>query len=452
MQLKTTLRTQTKVTAHMMLTTRLLRLSGAEVEEVVKQELAENPALEGEERHRLRSAEMRPAASRSMDRDSSTGLGHWAVDTDDPIERLAARESPIDRLLGQARLMVPTEDVETVSYLIQSLDERGFLTASEEELAPELGVSKERLRQAIAWLHQLDPPGIGARNLRECFLLQCADLQARGTDCKTVVYVLEKAWDPFARQRWNAVARCVRLSRSDIDAVLCFIREKLYPHPLQLVPQTAEEDSVLTRPDLIVRRSLEGGAAKFQVEIPAAQPYELRISPVFRMVLNAADQTGLGPEARAWTGEAIERARMFLAALEQRQRTLRRIGEFLACYQSAFFEHGPRSLRSLTRAELARQLGVHESTISRAVSDKVLQLPDGRLVALSDLFDRSLAAKEAIRAVLAQAGEPISDREIAARLERDSLHLARRTVAKYRSELHIPAAGRRRDPSQYSVA
>jgi RNA polymerase sigma-54 factor len=170
------------------------------------------------------------------------------------------------------------------------------------------------------------------------------------------------------------------------------------------------------------------------------------------MALHANDDGGPGPDGRQWICQAIERARMFMAALEHRWGTLRRIGEFLVCYQADFFARGPRYLKPLTRAEVARQLGVHESTISRAVSDKIVQLPNGRLVEMSDLFDRSLAAKEAIRELLASADGPLSDGEIATKLQEASFHLARRTVAKYRSQLHMPAMGHRKVLAERSVA
>jgi RNA polymerase sigma-54 factor len=455
MQLKVVLATQTKVTAQMVLTTRLLGLSGTEVDEAVKQELAENPALEAEESHPRGLIASNPPVLHSMYQGAGGRMARlgWAGDPDgnyaDPIENLTAHESPIDWLLAQARLLVPAEELEAVSYLIQSLDERGFLRATDAELGRELGATQEQLGQTITWLQRLDPPGIGACDLRECFLLQCADLEARGIDCRTVVCILEEAWDPFVHRSWDTISRCTGISRREIDAALRFIRNNLYPYPLLLVPGT-KEDTVLARPDLIVRHSSEDFSGRYQVEIPAAQAYELRISPVFRMALNAEAGATLDPDGREWICQAIERARLFIAALDHRWGTLQRIGEFLIHYQSDFFERGPRYLRPLTRAEVARQLGLHESTISRAVRAKIVQLPDGRLMELRDLFDRSLAAREAIRQLIAGADRPLSDREIAESLEKESFHLARRTVAKYRAQMQLPAMGRPRKMSKSS--
>lgn len=125
----------------------------------------------------------------------------------------------------------------------------------------------------------------------------------------------------------------------------------------------------------------------------------------------------LAPAEREWVCQAIERARHFIDALDQRRATLRRIGEFVVTWQDDFFEHGPAHLKPLTRTAVAKALGVHESTVSRAVSDKILQLPNGRLIEFSDLFDRSLAAKEAIRQLIRTSGSPFSDRAITVQLQ-----------------------------------
>jgi RNA polymerase sigma-54 factor len=134
---------------------------------------------------------------------------------------------------------------------------------------------------------------------------------------------------------------------------------------------------------------------------------------------------------------------MFLAALHHRWNILRRIGDFLVRYQAGFFEHGPGQLRPLTRAELSVALNVHESTISRAVSDKIIQLPNGRLIPLSMLFDASLAPKETIRQVLARADHVLSDRDLATCLRERGMLLSRRTVAKYRQQLGLSRRCRR---------
>jgi RNA polymerase sigma-54 factor len=135
----------------------------------------------------------------------------------------------------------------------------------------------------------------------------------------------------------------------------------------------------------------------------------------------------------------MARAQMVVDALAQRWGTLRRIGEYLLRTQEDFITHGPLYLKPITQAALAKELGLHESTVSRAVKDKIVQMPDGHLVPLKAFFDPTLAAKEVIRTLQNSTNQPLCDREIAERLESKGLRLARRTVAKYRLEMSYSA-------------
>ncbi|MBP1693338.1 MAG: rpoN, partial [Chloroflexi bacterium] len=134
----------------------------------------------------------------------------------------------------------------------------------------------------------------------------------------------------------------------------------------------------------------------------------------------------------------MERARLFIASVEQRWSTLRCIGEYLLEYQRDFFERGPAALHPLTRAQLAAELGCHESTVSRAVSEKILQTPEGRLMPLATLFDATLPVKAAIQRLLSEQPGRLSDQEIAGHLQAQGWPVARRTVAKYRSQMIVP--------------
>jgi RNA polymerase sigma-54 factor len=449
--MKTVLTTQITVTAQTVLASTLLRLSSADVEEAIRREVAENPALEFVEPNSTRERTPVERPSRPEDDpgwDSGSRRGFAAArewDDLDPLERVAAAQSPLEQVQSQARLNVPAADLDIVSYLIQSLDEHGFLKIPEADLARELGVPRERVLRGIAWLQKLDPPGIGARDLRECFLLQCAHLTALGMDCSLVSLMLHSAWDCFTQQRWGCVLKRIKISRAQIDGILQFMRANLYPFPLALLAKDPDRETALTRPDLIVRRNPRTGDARFSVEVVAATMPGLRISSTYRLSAETMPDEAppLAPAEREWVCQAIERARHFINALDQRRATLRRIGEFVVTWQDGFFEHGPAHLKPLTRAAVAKALGVHESTVSRAVSDKILQLPNGRLIEFSDLFDRSLAAKEAIRQLIRTSGGPLSDRAITVQLQARSFGIARRTVTKYRAQLGIPTMGRR---------
>jgi RNA polymerase sigma-54 factor len=449
--MKTTLSTHITVSAQTVLTSTLLCLPASEVEEAVRRELQTNPALE-----RLAPDERRQPAL--LDRASAVERGYgWQSpfhhapayghdgDDRDPFDSVPAPRTSADLLLDQAALLAPAGDMEVVAYLIQSLDRHGFLRVPETDLARDLGTPLDRIRRGVAWVQQLDPPGIGARDLRECFLLQCDHLAAQGVDCTLTLRILHAAWDCFLKQRWECVSRMAGISREELERARQFMRANLYPYPRLLLAEDEAGAGALGRPDLIVHRSAQAGGARHTVEVAAAELRDLRISETFRASRDpvAEDEAPLAAAEREWIDQAIERARLFIGALERRRATLRRIGEFVVAYQAGFFEHGPAHLRPLTRAAVAAALGLHESTVSRAVGHKVIQMPDGRLIDFGGLFDRSLAAKEAIRRLVRAPGKPLSDREIVAQLQTQSFLIARRTVSKYRAEMGIPAMGDR---------
>jgi RNA polymerase sigma-54 factor len=426
-----------KVTAQTVLGSQLLRLAEADVEEAVARELMDNPALERVADNWYETAiptsRVGQSQSRSVVSFDETEAGGLA-------ERIAERESAFDQLVDQARLLVPHTEITRVVYLIYCLDDHGFLTTPAEELAQELHLSSESLQQAISWLQQLDPPGLGARNVRECLQLQCDAIGTRDFECHVVRRILDDAWEPFIQQQWRRVSKITGCSVSVVHDAVGFMRQHFYLFPLLLISAVGEDQALLTRPDLIVRRDAAGGAERFVVEVPGAETTRLRICPFYERTAHKStdEDADLGINERAWVQQAVEQARLFISGLEQRYDTLRQLGEYLVSRQADFFAGGRGKLKPLTRAQVAHDLGIHPSTISRAVSDKILQLPDGRLIELRQLFDPSLAVKEAIRALLAASPTPLSDREITERLHGESFDLSRRTVAQYREELGIP--------------
>jgi RNA polymerase sigma-54 factor len=154
------------------------------------------------------------------------------------------------------------------------------------------------------------------------------------------------------------------------------------------------------------------------------------------------DEFVLPKHERLWIKIHIDQASLIIDALRQRWETLRRIGEFLIEYQMDFLNYGPLYLKPLTRVVVAQNLNIHESTVSRAVSNKLIQLPDGRLNPLSSFFDSSLAAKEAIRFLIRDNAKRLCDREIAEGLQAKGMNLSRRTVTKYRQEINLDPSRR----------
>jgi RNA polymerase sigma-54 factor len=399
MQTNLSLKLQSRVTLQTVLTSQLLSLSHEELVQAVLHEARDNPAL--------------APLARGLSRQQPTSF-----DDEPTLESLASQPTATDVLLSQLRLMIAEDDEDIAIYLIQSLDSHGYLKLNADQVADDLHITPQRAARVIASLRELDPPGIGARDTRDCFLLQCADLESRDIPCDDVRQIVTLAWDDLMHQRWHIVARITQLSLPRIEAAQQFMRLHLYPHPIALIQTTADAPPIVARADLCIRAvpAAEHAAAGFVVEIPAERSFQLLRESELPM---------------------NEHTRNFLFALQQRWATLRRLGEAIVSHQSDFLQHGPRHLKPLTRAQLASELSLHESTLSRAVADKFVLLPNGQTRPLAELFDSSCAIKTALSDTIVRAPKPLSDAALARQLHAQGFDVARRTVTKYRNELGL---------------
>jgi RNA polymerase sigma-54 factor len=363
-------------------------------------------------------------------------------------EQLMAKPSALERLGEELALVAAGEDLLLAQRVLHMLDHHGYLRNTAAAVAAELGISLGDVERLVCILQQLEPPGVGARDLRECLLLQCAHLAAHGVDCTTVQRMLGEAWDAVAAQNWRQVARRLRLQPDAVAKARRFMATNLYPYPLALLANETATAKLFHRPDIIIRCTFSpsDGKSAYHVEIPGSEACGLAVSTEFASAFytRIGGEYGLTVDEVAWIQQHVCQARMFLASLRQRWATLQRIGEYLVEYQTPYLEHGPRYLRPLTRAAVATALGMHESTVSRAIRDKVVQLPHGNMQDLAVFFDGSLAAKAAIQDLMMINGQTMSDRELAEALEAQGLTLARRTVAKYREQLQNSFGHRRK--------
>jgi RNA polymerase sigma-54 factor len=310
------------------------------------------------------------------------------------------------------------------------------LRSSSEQLAAQLRLERADIERLIPVLHELEPPGIGARDLRECLSIQYRYLETQGIHCTPVKEILELAWEDFAAQRWGRVAEKLGITKSELDSARRFIAQNLYPRPLALMSDEGNSEA-LHHPDLIILRHKQDEEITFALEVPA-EAFELRLSQSFTRVIAecSAGEEELSTQERDWLALHLERARLFITSLQKRWETLRRIGEFIIEFQKGFLEGGTSHLKPLTQAMVANALGCHESTVSRAVNNKVVQLPNGHLVPMEIFFDASLPVKAALQQILADSQRAISDREMTERLAQAGYSVARRTVTKYRAQIN----------------
>jgi RNA polymerase sigma-54 factor len=441
--------TTTTVTTHIIVTSSLLALTNAELDAQVDAEIAENPALEMVESLRCpRCGTLleRPPCLRCMREliagnvvnvdDGFRPAGRQSNDDFDPMLQVVQPKRLADHILEQLRPLLEVEDILIATYLAESLDERGLLAVSVEEAAAELKVSQDRVESVLLDLQHVDPVGVGSRGPQECLLRQLDTLPAdvNGlTFLKPVAQrMLADHWDSFLHARWEDIP----IPAQQRTAALAFIRANLTPYPAlagwegELARQRGPSSpTVFSRPDMVIYENSEG---KLAVEIFSMRPQWLKISPSFKEMIRTTN--GSGDES--WR-EMVERARLFIKCIGQRQQTLYRAVEALVSIEEKALREGDEHIKPLTRTQLAEILDVHEATVSRAIMGKTAALPDRRIVPLSHFFESGKSTKEMIRRMINAEDDPLSDSAIASRLEALGRPIARRTVAKYRNMLGI---------------
>jgi len=420
----------------------ILQLPAGELEAYLLNAFEENEALALDEAAWAQRARVEAPPGRR------SAAGREATDRHDAwLESQPARDGGlVERALEQLSLRdVAPELSPWVRLVISALDERGYLSATDESLlrlAAERGLAggERELGRAIAWVQTLEPRGIGGRNAVEALLLQ---LDPKDPDYALLCVLLEDFLEDLARNKLPAVARALGIDLFVLQELLERLRG------LELRPATAlsAEAAPGIHPDVVVRDE-EGG---FAVQIDASGLPPMRVDPGVRAL---SRDRGLAPEVRRRLRGKIDQARWLLQAVEQRRETLQRVATAVFSHQEPFLRHGPERVRPLRMAEVARWLGIHPSTVSRAVADKHAETPFG-IFPLRWFFQAGAAgeddvARERVRELVwtivsvEDKSAPLSDDAIVAELAARGHAVARRTVAKYRTELDLPSSYRRR--------
>lgn len=396
----------------------LLALGAADIAETVARELDENPALVLDESVSCQTCDLPPTHGERRHRCASGERARESL-TVDALANVAESESDASRLLAELRLALPADEHAIAEVAVASLDDRGYLTAAPEAIAGWLSVDPGRVERVLAVLHATGPAGIAARDLRECLLLQ---LDRASQPHRLARPVISEHLQALAAGRYGAVARALGVEREEIVRVRDFIRRALRPSPAFAHGAPASASP----PDAIVER--HGHALSVRLTEPAR--YAVRVCPLYARI---AEQ-GTASERRHVVPHT-ERAREFKTRLEQRWETMLRIVRLAVERQREWILSGGGPRRRLTRSELSHELSLHESTVSRATRGRTMQLPSGRVLAISELFVSGDDAREALRGLLDREPRPLTDAELAAALAARGHRVARRTVAKYRAQL-----------------
>ena len=330
------------------------------------------------------------------------------------------------------------DDMRNMAHaLLDMLDDDGYLRVDLDEAATDLGCTAAGLEQALhSVIHELDPPGIGARDLTECLLLQLDD----ASDALARQLLLH--FHDSLQESDATLAKLVDCGEQAIADARARLR-RLDPYPGHSL---RGQENIYIRPEIIFRRTPQGD---IQIEVPGYSWQGVRMS----------DQW----QGRSWQGadrefinNATREAKWLLHALDQRRETLHKVATCLASRQRAFLEYGLLGLKPLTLQDVAVDVGLHESTISRVTNGKFAETPLG-LIEMRRFFSAGLPTRGGgtisvhrvqlrVKSLIESepAGRPISDQAVADRLGAEGIEIARRTVAKYRESLGIPPTSQRR--------
>src|SRR5919197_5622033 len=450
-----------KVSPRLVAANYILELSSQELQQQIATELSENPALELVEipTCRVCGTELQgsicPRCIQHQKSGSSSALGpdsrgysddepdsrNRGADDDefDPLTRVASEQTLAEKLLMEMGAALPDEDMPVAEYLVGSLDEKGYLAIKVDDVAYELDVPVDKVRAVLRVLQAQEPVGIGARNLRECLSIQIAHLEERGLSQPHALEVVTQFLTELGEHKFGRIAHELKISQQEVADVWDFVKTKLNPHPAHGFSPTNASDrdtrAMYIIPDVVIA----SGPEDFEVEVVESRRFVLRVNPMYtRLSADLHRSNGdMTAEEKKHVQQYVGRAKLFIANINQRRQTLYNITRCLVDQQREFLDKGVRHLRPLSRAAVAQQLGVHESTVSRATASKYVMLPNGEVIPYAHFFTPSLSVKDIMKEVIEQEGKPLTDSEIVERLKERGIHIARRTVAKYRMQLAI---------------
>jgi RNA polymerase sigma-54 factor len=360
------------------------------------------------------------------------------------FDSIPVQETLQQNLIAQLnQTVLSAGDRKAAELVIGNIDDDGFLQSTPEEMALNSGIPQDDFERALGLIQTFYPAGVGARDLRECLLIQ---LRRQGKEHSLEYRIVAEHMDDLGRHRFPEMARRMAISVEDVQKAADNIA-RLNPRPGQVFA-AAPQNYVL--PDVIVEK-VDG---EYQIAFNNEQIPHLRISNLYKDIIASGDsQTS---DVKDYIRDKIRSGKFLIRSIHQRQQTIINIAQQIVSRQCDFLEHGPSHLKPMTMAEVAEAVGVHETTVSRAVSGKYMATPQG-VFEMKYFFTggyqtatgeslSNISVKQAILDLVKHesGSAPLSDHEIVEILSERGIPIARRTVAKYRGELNILPSHMRR--------
>lgn len=457
LELKQTQRLSPVLTQQLQQAIKLLQLSKLELTEAIEQEIKENPILEMIEETPEEQPVQESSQESSDEKEDTQDIADW-------LERFSPsgeytprdnREQPdyentvrkTYNLRDHLRWQIGLSEFDTherlvAEWIIENIDDNGYLVCSLEEISKDSGFSSQSLEDVLKKIQKLDPSGVGARDLRECILLQ---YEASGEKDEVFEHIVSSCFNYFQNNNLKAIVKATGYTLEKVKEVLERFKH-FDPKPGR---NFGDEYTSYIVPDVYIIKTEEG----FDIILNNDDIPELRLN---RYYIDLYADKKVNGDARKYIKDKVRQAEWFIKSIQQRQRTLYLVAKSIVQFQNDFFEKGLRFLKPLILKDVALDIGVHESTVSRITTNKYMNSPQG-IYELKFFFPTSINKTEgealSTNVVMdmilelvkkEDKGNPFTDDELASLLkEKNSIKIARRTIAKYRDILHIRSSRER---------
>jgi len=447
-----------QVTAHLAQTMSLLQMPATEIRQKIRTELANNPALEIVEDRRcpscgriLSTPGPCPVCSQPYDNQLDEPIVFISSPEDFPVSfaknggQRSSNEISYDNLAPQVedlpsyvlRQIAPEieEDERLIAaHILNNLNEDGLLTIPLEEISQYYHVPLSRVSRVADIIKHADPAGVGASSPTEALLIQLSLLKEDTYVPRLAEEAIKKGMKDLSKHSYRKLAKELNTSYEHAQEIAEFIRANHNPYPGRAFwgdfrQPSNTQTQAYHQPDIILKEVENSPNRRLIVEIISPYRGTLRINPLFRQAQKQAPDE----KSEAWAKD-IENAGLLIKCLQQRNHTMEQLMIKLVTEQRSYILSGdPASMQPQTQAEMSEHLGVHESTVSRAVSDKSVQLPNRKIIPLKRFFDRSLPVRTTLLRLVENEDTPLTDTELVEELSLAGYNIARRTVAKYRA-------------------
>lgn len=418
----------------------VLQMGTEELNQCIEEEVLSNPMLDY----------AKDPEKKEVRRSQGEGIGYYSrkktEDTDyqSYLNAIADEKSEDTELAEYLRMQLYTKKIsprrqKIGEYLIECLEESGYLKMDMDELAKGIGLSKEELEREIRFMQTLEPCGVFARDLKECLLLQVEGEEQMQRQARLLI---EKYLDEIAQNKIPQISKQTGLTTAEITKTIRYIKEELEPVPGRGYGCANRNEYIY--PDITVKEDEKG----YRIILNKEKVHTLELNREYLPMLGQVHSS----EENKYLKEQYQKAKILLQNIGKREETLAAVAEAIVDWQREFFEKGKASLKPMNLLDIAQELDVHESTVSRAVRDKYLECRWG-IFELKYFFSNKTSdgnncnvrtcIQEIIRSENKQ--KPLSDAKIAEQLEKKGIRISRRTVTKYREQMQIPNTQMRKE-------